>query len=105
VIIDGVRFVLRNGEPPVRDGRALAFALAGDHWRFLVGDLVKERGKVIARLGVPLHVAAFRDDGRELWALASDHAIRIELGEAPALGAIVALQPILESAARALEAR
>ena len=105
VIIDGVRFVLRNDEPPVRDGRALAFALAGDHWRFLVGDLVKERGKVIARLGVPLHVAAFRDDGRELWALASDHAIRIELGEAPALGAIVALQPILESAARALEAR
>lgn len=103
-VIDRLRFTVRSAEAPVRDGRALAFALCGDHWRFLVGDVIRERGKRLARIGVALSSAEFRADGQELWALSSDHAIRVSLDPEPAIGAVVLLEPILAAAAQALGA-
>ncbi len=102
-VLDGVRFTLRSGESPVRDGRSLAFALAGDRWRFLTGDAIRDGSKTIARLGITVHAGAFRADGGELWALASDHAIRVDLGKAPKVGAIVPIDELLRAAASSLE--
>ena len=104
-VLDGVRFTVRSGESPVRDGRSLAFALAGDRWRFLAGDAVREGNKTIARLGVTVHAGAFRADGSELWALASDHAIRVDLGKTAKVAAIVPIEPVLRAAAASLEVR
>ncbi len=103
-VIDRLRFTVRTAEAPVRDGRPLAFALCGDQWRFLVGDVIRERGKRLARIGVALSSGEFRADGQELWALSSDHAIRVSLDPEPAIGAVVLLEPILAAAAQALGA-
>ncbi len=99
-ILDGVRFVVRSGDAPVRDGRSLAFALAGDRWRFLAGSIVRDGARVVARLGVPVSRGAFSADGSELWALSSDHAIHIAFDPHAHVVAIVPLGPILEEAAR-----
>ena len=100
-MIDKVRFELRSGEPPVSDGRALAFAL-GKTWRFLVGNIVRDNARVIARLGVAVCSGAFTDDGSELWILTSDHAIRIELDPTPRVAAVAPIEPLVRAA---LEAR
>ena len=102
-ILDGVRFVVRGGEPPVRDGRSLAFALAGARWRFLTGSTVREGSRIIARLGVPVLGGAFSPDGATLWALGSDHALRVVFDPDPRVVAIVPLEPVLRAAARALD--
>ena len=101
--IDGVRFFVRSGPAAARDGRSLAFALAGDRWRFLVGDAVWERGRRIARLGVTIVGGAFRDDGAELWALAPDHLIIVDLTGEPRVAGVFALAPVLAAATRRLE--
>lgn len=101
--IDGVRFFVRSGPAAARDGRSLAFALAGDRWRFLVGDAVWERGRRIARLGVTIVGGAFRDDGAELWALAPDHLILVDLTGAPRVAGVFALAPVLAAATRRSE--
>lgn len=103
-VIDRLRFTVRASEAPVRDGRSLAFALCGDRWRFLVGDVIRERSKRLARIGVAISSGDFRADGQELWALSSDHAIRVALDPEPAIGAVVLLEPILAAAAQALGA-
>jgi hypothetical protein len=102
VMIDKVRFELRSGEPPVSDGRALAFAL-GKTWRFLVGNVVRDNARVIARLGTAVCAGAFTDDAAEVWILTSDHAIRIELDPTPRVAAIVPIEPLMRAARAALE--
>lgn len=101
-ILDGVRFVVRAGPSPARDGRSLAFALAGDRWRFLVGDAIWDRDRRIARLGATIVGGAFSDDGAALWTLATDHAIHLDLTATPRVTAIVPLAPLLAAAARTL---
>jgi hypothetical protein len=101
-IIDGFRFVVRAGQAPARDGQALAFVLVDSRWRFLTGDEVREGGKTLARLGVPVCSGSFRADGAEVWALSSDHAIRVELAEVPRVATIAPLAPVLAAAARVL---
>ncbi len=102
-VLDGVRFVLRSGEPPVRDpGRSLAFALTGHgRWRFLVGEVVREGARPLARVGVPVLGGAFSDDGATLWALGADHAIQINC-DARRVTAVLPLEPLLAEAERAL---
>lgn len=102
-ILDGVRFFVGSGPAAARDGRSLAFALAGDAWRFLVGDGIWERGRRIARLGVTIVGGAFRDDGAELWALAPDHWIRVDLAGEPRIAGIFPLAPVLAAAREQLE--
>ncbi len=103
-ILDGVRFVVRSGESPVRDDRSLAFALAGARWRILAGSVVREGGRVIARLGISILTGAFSPDGAELWALGSDHAIHVVFEPVPRIVTIAPLEPVLRDAVRLLTA-
>jgi hypothetical protein len=98
--LDGVRFIVRAGPAPARDGRSLAFALAGDRWRFLSGDEIREGKKLLAYVGVPIAGGAFSPDGRELWALSSDHVMRIDLSGEPRASVVAPLAPLLAEAAK-----
>jgi hypothetical protein len=84
--IDGVHFTHRPARDyRVADGPGFALVLRDDRWRAFVDGSLFDGGRVVARVGVPTHHAAFTPDGSRLYVVGDTHLLEIDWRDDPSV--------------------